>query len=99
MDSASGRFVVSTYSGSTYIVDLDEMWLLRRRASGMVDIEASELRRDDEKIPIVAVVDCTVLRPPIFLLAIVPGILTIRRATMVLSIHQVGSAAEDGRDR
>jgi hypothetical protein len=99
MDSVSGRYSVQTFSGSTYVVDLDEMWLLRRRGSGLVDVDVSALRRDDEQIRLVEIVECTVLRRPTFILDIVPGLLTIRRPTIVLSIEPIADGVTGGGQR
>jgi hypothetical protein len=96
MDSVSGCYLVHTFSGSIYVVNLDDMWLLRRRASGVVGVEVSELRRDDEEIALVAVLDCTVLRRPIFLVDLGIGVLTVRRPTMVLSIEPVVGVTSGG---
>jgi hypothetical protein len=99
MDSVSGCYLVQTFSGSTYVVDLDRMTLLRRRASGVVGVEISELRRDDEPIRLIQIVECTVLRQPIFLLDLVPGLVTVRQPTMVLSIEPVCDDVTGGGER
>ena len=94
MDSASGRYEVTTKS-SCYVVDLDREVIMRRPRMG--NPEGSLLRRDEELVTLLRVLDCTVGRRMILLIDLhVAGVpFTTRASTEVLAIEQIPSPGLD----
>ncbi|WP_134542250.1 hypothetical protein [Terrimesophilobacter mesophilus] len=90
MDSIGGRYEVTTAS-SSYLIDLDRQVIRRLPRTGSP--EGSLLRRDDELITLLEVIECSVGRRMILLLDLhVFGVpFTARFATQVLSIDPVAS--------
>ena len=85
MDSTAGVYRVAT-AASTYEIDLDRMVL--RRDPRTEDTDGALLRRDDELITLVAVIECTVGHPMELLIDLhVVGVeFTTRHSTPVLTI-------------
>jgi hypothetical protein len=89
IDTTTGCYVVTTESSSRYWMDLDRR-LLRRVSSASVHGRL-RLRRDDEVIDLVEVVDCRLGKPMVLLIDLgVPGVwFTTRRSTAVVRIDEV----------
>ncbi len=98
MDSTSGRYRVTTESGSQYVVDLDRNRLTRIRGvapPSAVDDDpapADPKRRDGEPVTLVRIRDATVGRPGQFLLDLEePEVRsTVRTTTPITSIEPLG---------
>ena len=60
MDTASGRYLVRTTSGSLYEIDLDQMTLCRHRS--LDDPSQQTRRRDDQIVVLLQLRECTVGR-------------------------------------
>ncbi|MGV9825663.1 MULTISPECIES: hypothetical protein [unclassified Gordonia (in: high G+C Gram-positive bacteria)] len=93
-DTHSGVFTVVTRT-STYLIDLDEMTLLRAPGVGGTDSEewaVSQLRRDSEDIPLLGVKSCRVGESAQFWVRAAddPEVRTWRITTPVVSIEQIG---------
>ena len=92
-DVSTGRYLVTTISGSRYLIDLDKSTMLRMPA---VDMAADHsLRRHGQEIHVVALKECSVGRPMWLIVNLrIPGVIaTTRRSTEVQSIEDIG---EDG---
>ncbi|MEZ5211727.1 MULTISPECIES: hypothetical protein [unclassified Gordonia (in: high G+C Gram-positive bacteria)] len=92
--AATGVFTVVTHT-STYVIDLDEMTLLRAPGIGRHDDESwevSALRRDSEDIPLLEVRTCRVGEPAQFWVSAVddPDVRTWRITTPVIEIERIG---------
>lgn len=91
----TGTFLLTTASGSQYLLDLDERTIARFQAHAF-DPDRSWptalLRRDTEAIRLVQLLDC---RVGASLLATIDlrrdGILTLRNTTPLLSIERIGA--------
>ena len=94
MDSTTGAYRVATAT-STYEIDLDRMVL--RRDPRTEDADGALLRRDDELITLVSVLDCTVGHPMELLIDLhVVGVeFTARHSTPVLTIVPIHSPGYD----
>ncbi|WP_157509701.1 hypothetical protein [Leifsonia sp. Root4] len=88
-DDATGRYVVTTVSGSRYRFDLDVREV--RRDPGSPLAGAPALRRDGESVDLLEIVSCTLGEPLVVLINLaVPGVwLTTRESTAVASIERV----------
>lgn len=83
----SGRFLVKTETGSSYVLDMSNQTLTRSD----VGEESVELRRDGEAIPVVELIECKVGSPALLFLQIRDdGVQTLRRTSPVVSIEAVG---------
>ena len=60
MDTAHGRYLVLTASGSLYEIDLDRMTLCRRPSPN--DSSQHTRRRDDQNVELLEIRECTVGR-------------------------------------
>lgn len=90
MDASTGRYLVTTISGSRYLIDLDGSTLKRLPAFDLA-LDRS-LRRDGQDIHIVAIKDCTVGREMQLIVDLrLPGVFaTKRRSTEVRRIEALG---------
>ena len=90
MDTTTGAYRVITVA-STYLIDLDRAVIRREPRTG--DSEASLLRRDEELVTLLEIIECSVGRPMTLLLDLhVFGVpFTARYATGVVSIEPVPS--------
>ena len=90
MDSVGGRYEVTT-AASSYLIDLDRQVLRRLPRTG--NPEGSLLRRDDELVTLLRVVECSVGRRMILLIDLhVAGVpFTTRVSTEVIAIEAVSS--------
>lgn len=82
-----GRYLVTTASGSTYLVDLDGRTLVRLPRAD----EDAELRRDGEPVALLSVLECTVGMEMVVLIDIrVPGVaFTTRHTTTVTTLRHL----------
>lgn len=82
-----GRYLVTTASGSTYLVDLDGRTLVRLPPSD----EDAELRRDGEPVALLFILECTVGMEMVVLIdLLVPGVaFTTRRTTTVTALRHL----------
>ena len=92
--ATEGVWTVVTHT-STYVLDLDEMTLLRAPGVGRHEDErweVSELRRDSQDIPLLEVKQCRVGRPAEFWVAAAddPDVKTWRITTPVVEIQRIG---------
>ena len=95
MDSTTGRYRVTTESGSQYVVDLDHNRLIRIRGAALPspaddDPPPSDpMRRDGKPITLVRIREATVGRPGQFLLDLdEPDVrATVRATTPITSIE------------
>lgn len=94
MDSTTGAYRVATAT-STYEIDLNRMVL--RRNPRTEDTDGALLRRDDERITLVAVIECTVGHPMELLIDLhVVGVkFTTRHSSPVLTIVPIHSPGHD----
>ncbi|WP_148040163.1 hypothetical protein [Cryobacterium tepidiphilum] len=96
MDSTHGAYRVVT-AASRYLIDLDRMVV--RREPRAENPEGSLLRRDDELITLLDILDCTVGRPMRLHIDLhvlgVPS--TLRCSTPVVSIERVASPGEQSK--
>lgn len=85
MDTTSGAYRITTMA-STYLIDLDRAVLRREPRNGQP--EGSLLRRDDELVTLLEVIECTVGRPMALLIDLhVLGVAFMARySTPVLTI-------------
>ena len=90
MDVSTGRYLVTTISGSRYLIDMDKSTLRRLPALDLT-LDRS-LRHDGQDIYVVALKECTVGRAMELIIDLcVPGVfLTKRRSTEVQSIEALG---------
>lgn len=99
MDSASGAFWISTWSGARYLIDLDSNSLTRFPFIAGVDPSiALGLRADQTPVTLLHIADCTVGRPGRFVVDLaLPGIpFTVRTTTTVESIESSSTVAPGG---
>jgi hypothetical protein len=97
MDSTTGRYRVTTESGSQYIVDLDQNTLVRLRGaappSALDDdpFPSEPLRHDGRPVTLVNIREATVGRSAEFLVDLEePDVAaTMRATTMITSIEQI----------
>jgi hypothetical protein len=97
MDSIGGRYEVTTAS-SSYLIDLDRQVIRRLPRTGSP--EGSLLRRDDELVTLLQIVECSIGRRMILLIDLhVAGVpFTTRVSTEVVAIEVVSSPGlEAGR--
>jgi hypothetical protein len=90
MDSASGTFWITTWSGARYLIDLDSSSLTRFPCKVRADPNiALWLRSDETPVALLHIADCTVGRPGRFVVDLaIPGIpFTVRTTTTVESIE------------
>lgn len=92
-DSTSGVWTVQTRT-STYLIDFDEMTLLRAPGVGSTEDEdwaVSTLRRDSEDIPLLGVKACRVGESAQFWVRAAddPDVRTWRITTPVVSIERI----------
>ena len=83
-DNETGRWKVTTESGTVYLVNLDQRTLRRQHASG-----GNDLRKDASVVRLIGVLDCRVGESAAFVLAGVsddPDVVTTRQTTPVTSI-------------
>ncbi|MFW0794731.1 hypothetical protein AAFP30_13050 [Gordonia sp. CPCC 205515] len=93
-DTTTGVWTVQTRT-STYLLDFDEMTLLRAPGVGGDDSEdwtVSRLRRDSEDIPLLGVKSCRVGESAQFWVRAAddPDVRTWRITTPVVSIERIG---------
>ena len=90
MDTTSGAYRIVTRA-STYLIDLDRAVLRREPRTGHP--EGSLLRRDDELVTLLEILECTVGRPMGLLIDLhVRGVpFTVRFSTPVVAIDPVPS--------
>jgi hypothetical protein len=93
-NSATGVWTVQTRT-STYLIDFDEMTLLRAPGVGSTEGEewaVSTLRRDSEDIPLLGVKSCRVGESAQFWVRAAddPDVRTWRITTPVVSIERIG---------
>lgn len=93
MDVATGAYEVTT-TASTYRIDLDRLIIRRSPRTG--DPDGSLLRRDEELITLLEVLECSVGRPMALMIDLhVAGVpYTARISTPVISIERVHSPGE-----
>lgn len=86
-DMEYGRYLVTTVSGSRYVLDLTKFTMRRMPAMDMA--QDRSLRRDGEIVDLLRVKDCTVGRPMHLILNLrLRGVMaTSRRSTDVESIQ------------
>lgn len=93
MDSTTGAYRVITRA-STYVIDLDRRVIRRTPRTG--DADGSLLRRDDELVMLIEIIECTVGRRLVMLLDLhvlgVPA--TARASTTVMSIERIASPGQ-----
>ncbi|WP_158253367.1 hypothetical protein [Cryobacterium sp. N19] len=96
MDTATGIYLVSTRSGSRYMIDLNEMKMSRVPAETDPNDDLA-MRRDGETVDLLSVDECTVGRPMRLVLDLhVEGVVvTSRQTTTVDSISEVNPADVD----
>ena len=86
MDTANGRYLVLTTSGSLYEIDLDQMTLYRHRSHD--DPSQHTRRRDGQNVELLEIRECTVGRRMIAVINLrwekVPS--TTRVSTPVIAI-------------
>lgn len=89
-DTATGRFLVRTASGSGYLLDLDRRVISRTTSPGHVN---QRLRRDGETISLVEILRCELGKPMLLLLDLeLPNIIvTSRKSTTVVRIDALPS--------
>ena len=92
---SEGCYLVTTASGTQYEVDLDTHALVRR-PNHAAD-EPNPLRRDQDRLRLIAVETCCIGKRAIFLIDLrLRGVVfTARRTTAVLSIEALGSRSHD----
>lgn len=78
-DGSAGVWLVTTETGSTYVLDLQERTLQRTG-------DADTLRRDGEHLILNQVIQCQVGTSANFLIEIKPGVLTLRTTSHVVAI-------------
>ena len=93
-ETTTGVWTVVTRT-STYLLDFDEMTLLRAPGVGGTDSEewaVSQLRRDSEDIPLLGVKSCRVGESAQFWVRAAddPDVRTWRLTTPVVSIERIG---------
>ncbi|KGJ79914.1 hypothetical protein GY21_03245 [Cryobacterium roopkundense] len=83
----TGRYLVTTGSGSVYLIDLDRSVMSRVPAMDMTADRS--LRRDGQPVDIISLVQCSVGRPMNLIIDLhVPGVMrTTRRTTEVRAIE------------
>ena len=93
-DQRDGVWTIVTHT-STYVIDFEEMTLLRAPGVGRADDhrwEVSELRRDSQDIPLLGVKQCRVGEPAQFWVRAAddPDVRTWRITTPVVEIQRIG---------
>lgn len=93
-DTATGVWTVQTRT-STYLIDFEDMTLLRAPGVGSTDSEewaVSTLRRDSEDIPLLGVKSCRVGESAQFWVRAAddPEVRTWRITTPVVTIERIG---------
>lgn len=78
----SGRWSILTESGAYYLIDCDA-WTLSRHVN---DGPPRVLRRDGEHLRLLGVASCSLGESAAFLIAVRPGVITVRTTTPVLAI-------------
>ncbi len=99
MDSTTGRYRVTTESGSQYVVDLDNNRLVRIRGAAPPSATDDDpppsdpMRRDGQPVTLVRIREATVGRPGQFLLDLDEADVrtTVRATTPITSIEQLDS--------
>lgn len=88
---SEGCYLVTTASGTQYEVDLDQHTLARRPDHGAD--KPNQLRRDRERVALLAVKSCWIGEPAVFLIDLrLRGVVfTARRTTVVRSIEVLPS--------
>lgn len=96
MDSTDGAYRVVT-TDSSYLVDLDRMVI--RRTPRSQDPDGTLLRRDDELVALLQIVECSVgaLMRLLVDLHVLGAPFTARTTTPVCSIDRVPSPGEQAR--
>ncbi len=97
MDSTSGRYRLTTESGSQYVIDLDRNLVIRMRGAALpsaVDDDpppSDPLRGDGRPVALVRIREATVGRPGQFLLDLhEPDVrTTVRATTPIVSIEPI----------
>ena len=86
-DEATGRYLVTTESGSRYTLDFNRR--LFRRTTNPTLVARRGLRRDGEDIDLVEVIECRLGKPLLLLINLwVPGVwFTTRESTPVVRIE------------
>ena len=93
-ETTDGVWTVVTHT-STYVLDFEEMTLLRAPGVGRHEDErweVSELRRDSQDIPLLGLKECRVGRPAEFWVSAAddPDVKTWRITTPVVEIQRIG---------
>lgn len=88
-DRDTGNYVVSTYSGSRYLLDLDARTM--RRTAGDIFRAAHTMRRDGEEVQLLEVLHCALGDPMVLRInLVVPKVFaTARFTSTVLMIEQL----------
>lgn len=88
-DTGAGRYLVTTVTGSRYLLDLDARTM--RRSPSEIFRAAHALRRDDEDVQILELIQCTVGKPMRlrFNLAVPNVYMTTRITSTVLTIKEL----------
>jgi hypothetical protein len=88
-DVRTGRYAVTTVSGSEYAIDLDKRTLTRR--PDQENDLTGDLRRDGETVELLGIERCIVGARGVFVIDLnVPGVpFTVRGTTEVASISQL----------
>lgn len=84
---ATGKHLVTTAAGSTYLLDLDEQTIVRLPRAD----EEAKLRRDGAPVRLLSILECTVGTDMVVLIDLaVPGVaFTTRRTTTVMTLRQL----------
>jgi hypothetical protein len=88
-EADSGSFLVTTYSASRYVLDLEARSVTRHTGVGL---GVSKLRRDGDAVPLHQLIRCAVGKPMVLLIAVAddPATFTTRTSSEVESIERVG---------
>lgn len=95
MDAVSGSYNLRTTSGTRYVIDLDEMSMIRYpNTAGMARVGRTAMRSDQTSLRLLRIVECTVGRPAAFLVDLdIPGVpFTLRSTTTLQSIETARGA-------
>ena len=91
----TGRWIVTT-EASEYVLDFDEATTRRLPGRGIPDPEFDtrivELRKDEEAVPLHAVLHCEVGQPLVMLIVVRDdGTLTMRRTSPVVAVRKAAT--------
>ena len=95
-NAVTGTYLISTYSGSRHLLDLDRMTTCRLPRTDTPDVWA--LRRDTEEIDVLRLGPCVVGQRLLLILDLhIPGVdWTSRLTTAVVSIEKVDFDTRNG---